>query len=62
MLPILNGYKFLRIRNTLTFPLLLPNTWSVVRDEREESTNRSEGTVAELYWAIFFLQADPIPE
>lgn len=42
MLPILKGYKFLRIKNTLTFPLILLNTWSVLRHEREESTNAIE--------------------
>lgn len=47
MLSILKGYKFLRTRNTLTFPLLLLNTWSVVRYEREESTNAVE--VKELW-------------
>lgn len=63
MLPILKGYKFLRIRNTLTFPLILLNTWSVLRKEREESANAIEvKELAELDWAIFFLQADLKPE
>lgn len=42
MLPILKGYKFLRLRNTLTFPLILLNTWSVLRHEGAESTNAIE--------------------